>query len=242
MSTFNNATKVEAVINFPDHGKTASPVLEKAVLDDLARLGKYYTILHDKFSEEEKDDETIHRHLVLEAKEGRSSKAFIDLLALIFKVDNNCVSIMSVRNFKKRVRYLCHLDDKGKYQFPRESVQTNDKRGFEDFCKGGSVSMEDIVAFEGNLIDFGKVFGLEAVVRYGRVFEMVKSKQAESNYYRWRSQEFEYRLNRVLIRNADVFNTPQMIGIKQQLNAIIDDLNNGLSLGDDVYSEDKEND
>lgn len=175
MAKFGNAQNIDVVIDFPKE-KTPSKFLPEEVVLKLANYGKFYTILHDKFSKAE-EEETVHRHLVINAVEGKSSTTWIELLALIFEVPTNCISIESARNLKKCIRYLVHRDDEWKYQFPHDDVQTNDKRGWQSALQGGKVTATAVLGFKGTYLDFLSEFGVENTKRYWSMVENVNKER-----------------------------------------------------------------
>lgn len=166
MAFFAKAKKFEVIINFPNEEK-ASRELDRETLKRLALLGKFYTILHDAFSASEKEDETIHRHLVIVANEENSSNGWLLAIRTIFGYPANCFTIMSIKNVRTRVRYLTHVDDSEKYQFDLDRVQTNDTRGLKAFMEETkSVDMDTIISYNGDFVSFGRDFGATMAIKY----------------------------------------------------------------------------
>lgn len=175
MATFSKAKNIFVVIN-QDNTKKAplSKSLGEEVLSKLSNYGSFYTILHDRFSESEGEEETIHRHLLLEGCDQKSSDTWLEIISLLFGVPKNCVQIESVKNLRKCGRYLVHRDDEWKYQFPAVEVQTNNKKQLEAWLQGGKVTQHVIVKFKGNKRDFLMEFGADATKKYWPLVEEMR--------------------------------------------------------------------
>lgn len=188
MATFNNCKKVSCVINF-ENQKEAPKVLGLETSRRLALLGKYYTILHDVFSENEKQDETIHRHLVLDMPVGYSSSAMIALLANIFECPQTLVSVEPAKNVKAAVRYLAHYDQEEKAQYRIDDIQTNDKKGLDGyFLDPSKITMKDLMAFNGDWVAFGHLYGPALALKYRKMIEDLGAYHKDETPYK---EEFE---------------------------------------------------
>lgn len=171
MARFNNGKKVSLVVQFQAVEK--APTLP---VDALDALGKYFYIVHDKDTNEEGEVKGLHAHLVIFAKEGRSSANWIDLVALLFKVDRSAVSVEIVRNDKSALRYLVHetADAKAlhKYRYANECVVSNALDKFNEAlavrCKA---SNEELLSCE----DEKQLLDLVGWEKYNKALQVWKS-------------------------------------------------------------------
>lgn len=238
MATFNNGKRISAVINFPQE-KTPSPVLEKGVLSRLGNLGSYYTILHDKFSANETEEETIHRHVVIESPVGLSSTAWIASLSMAFDVPLNCVSVEPAKSLKAVLRYLVHKDNEERYQFPVEAVQTNNTKAFKNALNASrDVDMDTLISYMGDWVQFGRDYGVSLMAKYKRTIvelgeiqetrpiltmEDVDRMSSEIDYYRDCYRNLLDSLKEAMARprNIDRANVP-LKELQEILNSTLD--------------------
>lgn len=176
-TTSKTAKNVFVVINQDNTKKEPlAKTLGKETLESLARYGDFYTILHDRYSEGE-GEETIHRHLLIIGSDTLATAVWIEALSLIFSVPRNCIQLEVATNPRKCGRYLIHRDDEFKYQFPREEVQTNNKKQFDSWLLGGKVTAHVLQTFEGGKIEFLNQFGAENYKRYYVLLEDIRREQ-----------------------------------------------------------------
>jgi len=205
MATFNNGKNVEFIVNYPE--RKAPRVVDEETLKRLASMGKYYTILHDEFSEHEKEDETIHRHLVIVSPNGYASATWVNMVATAFNVPNVCVQVMAIKNLKKRIRYLCHRnqEDKDKFQFPLDRVQTNDRRNFAVYMEDKpEITVDLLASYGGDWAKFGADFGIALAHKYksdikelGNVKDLQEAKLREFQYLRDENDSLREELRNV---------------------------------------------
>lgn len=174
MANFAGAKNVEFIINFPNE-KEAPREIDEKTSQGLKSLGLYYTNLHDEFSPSE-GDEHIHRHLVISSPVNYSSSAWLLTIATLFDVPLPCVQIMAVKSLRKRIRYLCHLDDSDKFQFEADRVQTNDPKGWLKYQQEipQKPTIDDLISYGGDWVSFGRDYGIELAHRYRRDIEDVE--------------------------------------------------------------------
>lgn len=98
-------------------------------LSELSRkLGcDYWTILHDKDIDEVGKPKRLHWHLVVRMKRSRRIKnKVIKVVSEVFSVKANRVSVLFSYDLEADIRYLMHLDDEDKAEYPIQSVITSD--------------------------------------------------------------------------------------------------------------------
>lgn len=162
MALFSSAKNVFCEVNFPSEKEEAT-LAENAT--SLAMLGHYAIMIHDKDVKEDGEVKTHHAHVYICANDARGTKGWIDALSLAFRLPPNYIRVEPTNNPTGAIRYLRHLDDKDKYQYPAEGVITNDlemckkaweavpKRSLASFSKEdllGCQDLEDLLDLVGN--------------------------------------------------------------------------------------------
>lgn len=103
---------------YPDNDKHQMVMLSI----DLAQL-QYVRCLHDKDDKEDGVDAKPHYHYVVTFKDAKTisaAQAYFDRMGL----EKRFVwAITSALERKKAIRYLLHLDDPDKFQYPLESAE-----------------------------------------------------------------------------------------------------------------------
>lgn len=107
---------------YPQEDVTHKQALERLLNYSSLWGWKYWYIMHDKDKKEGSDElKKPHVHLVVQTPRKMSLKT----IATRLQVDENY--IQPVDSLYGMLRYLCHMDDPDKYQYPVEVVKSNYK-------------------------------------------------------------------------------------------------------------------
>lgn len=145
------------------------PALTTAQIDSLGSqlkgLATFLAITHDKdINEETGELVEPHTHLYFEYSTPRK----ITTIANLLNIETNFIEI--VRNKKMFVRYLTHLDNPEKAQYPPFEVYTNNGLTYSQMIMGGQMTNTEILEFvyQGrtlDLIDSVPTYKLAAIQR-----------------------------------------------------------------------------
>lgn len=114
-------------------GTTHSPLDIERIKKNIKEFPFYAFILHDK-----DEGKTLHIHFVLNCIGSRSIKSIGDTLECDYQ------DIQIARRPRSCIRYLIHIDDKLKYQYRREEIQSNNTDRINYYFDGLSRSITDI--------------------------------------------------------------------------------------------------
>lgn len=106
---------------------------------------KFYAfILHDKDIDEEGILKTRHYHIIIETYNKYTKDTIINDFASKLFINKNVVSCRPIYDIKSMTRYLCHEDDKSKYQYDYDDIVTNNPFTLDDFRLYGDGSTLDL--------------------------------------------------------------------------------------------------
>lgn len=141
------------------------PDVDKAIAE--SKCDNFAYILHDKDTDVNGEIKKAHWHVLLTFSEDRS----FEEIGKLFKCGTNNVEKM--KTIKAAVRYLRHLDNPEKYQYPAEDVQKRDGWNIERYYSGGE---DDVKAAEALNI-------VQTVAYNGGSFADVISRCCENGLY-----------------------------------------------------------
>lgn len=88
----------------------------------------YWSIVaHDKDHNEQGELIRTHYHMVIVLRTPKANKTVINDIAKFLLINKNCISCKVVTSFVKCVQYLIHYNDKDKYQYTVEDIDTSDR-------------------------------------------------------------------------------------------------------------------
>jgi hypothetical protein len=131
----------------------------------------YFAILHDKDINDDGSIKRAHYHIVLDfSQTGKRLSTVLNLLSDGLACDKNRISCLKVLTAFGAIRYLVHMDDPTKFQYPTTDIVTNNEATLNLALK-----IRDINDFDGlmnilvscdDIVDVIRVIGLETYSRY----------------------------------------------------------------------------
>lgn len=135
---------------------------------NLRYIINYYIILHDKDVLENGETKKEHFHILVDNNNG-----YKEFKKEVVKRLYDKALFENVRSPKTQARYLMHLDDPEKYQYPIEEVATNDLDAYKELIKLNKVgkkpkkekilTINECIAYCEELCHNAKEMGLESI-------------------------------------------------------------------------------
>lgn len=101
--------------------------LKRWLLENETAVTYWSLVEHDKDHNEQGELIRAHYHMVLVLRTPKASKTVVNDIAKFLLINKNCISCKVVTSFVKCVQYLIHYNDKDKYQYKVEDIETSDR-------------------------------------------------------------------------------------------------------------------
>ena len=141
--------------------------------------GHYWLILHDKDLREDGTLKTPHYHVIFEVKDRHRASHYFEMAKNFFDniTQDAQITCNVLLNKQKRsnIRYLMHLDDTDKYQYPKDAVKSNDNATLNN-CIADAITIDyilDIVNKSENLTQVMQVIGLDTYKVYSHAIDII---------------------------------------------------------------------
>lgn len=145
---------------------------DKRILEYITLNYNYAYILHNKdINKETGELKKEHIHVVINFENARTIKSITKEL----NIEEN--RLEKVRNFRKMIRYLIHLDNKEKYQYNKENIKTNILEKISSYFKDNTES-GDIK----EIFDF--IYSIDKYLYFHEVLEYVLYNNMYASYRR----------------------------------------------------------
>lgn len=149
------------------------PLLEEYVKNDF--IDRFAMICHDKDVNEDGEVKECHTHIVVTYRNARTFTSVLKDFERYKRDTEQNTRILPVKDLNKELRYLIHIDDTDKYQYPITDVSTNRDNLLNLFEED-----EQNLKVEQLLDDINNDVPLRTMVRrYGRDFILNYSKYTE---------------------------------------------------------------
>ena len=175
------------VIN-DNEDKTINEIYDKLEWYLIREADAFYRIIHNKDIKENGELKREHIHLVLELLTRVRKSTLIGRLAKYCEINENQISVEDIRNISKAVQYLIHQNDKSKFQYNVDEIDTNNKERLKYLLRSDekvSLTTEelfDIIDNARNTRELIKSIGIDLYMKYGRVIDLLwKEKKELSN-------------------------------------------------------------
>lgn len=130
---FNNATN--------DYDLKLEEIIEKIKFD----THYYFGITHNKDTKDTGEIRKKHIHIVIKLKTKRTKGGLLKRLQKLLEIDKQRISIQMTRSQEATIRYLIHLDNPEKAQYPPFEIITN-RRDILNLAIKGENEREDLTA------------------------------------------------------------------------------------------------
>lgn len=179
------------VINAPTD-KTIYEVFNDLEWYLIRECDNWFRIIHDKDIQEDGTPKTPHIHCIVELKSRVRFSTMLSRTSEYCKIPVKCISLQDIRNMPKIIQYLTHKNDKSKYQYEDDQVDTNNRDRYtylvksEDKVALTTEELFDIIDNSKNVRELVKAVGIDMYVKYGRVIEMLwkdKKENSRKNMY-----------------------------------------------------------
>lgn len=145
---------------------------DKRILEYIIKNFNYAYILHNKdINKETGEVKKEHIHVVIKLENARTLKSITEELY----IEENRVE--KVRNFRKMIRYLIHMDNKEKYQYNKKDINSNIWDKIENYFKDNSESSDIKEIFE-------YIYSVDRYIYFHEVLEYVLYNNLYSSYRR----------------------------------------------------------
>lgn len=145
---------------------------DKRTLEYITKNFNYAYILHNKdINKETGEIKKEHIHVVIKLENARTIKSIAEELY----IEENRVE--KVRNYRKMIRYLLHLDNKEKYQYNKEEIQSNVWETIEKYFKDNTESGDIKEIFE-------YIYSIDRYLYFHEVLEFVLYNNLYASYRR----------------------------------------------------------
>lgn len=124
---------------YPEQGNEQDMI----TLDYITKNFNYAYILHDKdINKKTGELKKEHIHVVIKLENARALQS----IAKELNIEEN--RLEKVRNIRKIIRYLIHLDNKEKYQYEKEQIKTNIWNEIEKYFQNETEGSEILSIYE----------------------------------------------------------------------------------------------
>ena len=169
---------VQMVVNFPRKQSESCVLLNLKDSADLL-FNQWAFIVHDKDVDDNGKPKTKHIHLV-GALSGRSRRlsSTLNLFCEKSLIPQDCVSILPAVSLNRALRYLCHLDNPNKFQYPVDDVKTSSLSWlFSQSRKQREIDVDYLAEIvkesDGDMLQICRILGLADFNKYKAVIKAI---------------------------------------------------------------------
>lgn len=132
----------------------------------------YAIVLHDKDFNADGEIKRPHYHIVFEMSSPKGDQIIAKDIARVLLVNMNIISYACALNFCGAIRYLTHLDNVDKYQYPKSDVITSSESEYQmfvnqmDFLDLDIASLLNIIKSSKSLTEVYQTIGIGNATKY----------------------------------------------------------------------------
>lgn len=146
----------------------------------------WFKIIHDMDINLNGERKTPHIHAIFELSSRVRKSTLIKRLSIGLDINVNQISVDEVKNISKITQYLIHANDKEKYQYSIEKIETNNEERLKYLLmnneKTGLTTEElfDIIDNSKSVRELIKKIGIDMYMKYGRVIDLLWKEKREN--------------------------------------------------------------